>query len=140
MTQQNARILINAQALVGATVTITSARGSPLPLQASHDAILNLRPGDKITIEVASDERWLEAQKAEHKRLAAVDAETVAAGKAGMTLGEGLAAADRDQPNVEAGTGAVASDDGAQVTRTTPAAPASTGTTSTTRATRSTKS
>lgn len=148
MTQQTARILINAQALVGALIQLTGAKGEPVPLQAGHDAIHNLKPGDKVTIEILSDERWLEAQAAEQKRLADLDAAAAAdidansqggpnlTGKTGMTLDEGLAAADRAQPDVDASAGSVASDDGAQVTRSTDAAPASTGTT---RATRSTK-
>lgn len=151
MTQQTARILINAQALVGALIQLTGAKGEPVPLQAGHDAIHNLKPGDKVTIEILSDERWLEAQKAEQKRLADLDAEAAAdidanpqggpnlTGKTGMTLDEGLAAADRAQPDVEPGAGSVATDDGAQVTRSTDATPASTGTTRATRATRSTQ-
>lgn len=148
MTQQTARILINAQALVGALIQLTGAKGEPVPLQAGHDAIHNLKPGDKVTIEILSDERWLEAQAAERKRLEDLDkaaADNIDAnpqagpnltGKPGMTLAEGLQQADRAQPDVDASAGTVATDDGAQVTRSTDAAPASTGTT---RATRSTK-
>lgn len=148
MTQQTARILINAQALVGALIQLTGAKGEPVPLQAGHDAIHNLKPGDKVTIEILSDERWLEAQAAERQRLEDLDkaaADNIDAnpqagpnltGKTGMTLAEGLQQADRAQPDVEPGAGTVATDDGAQVTRSTDAAPASTGTT---RATRSTK-
>lgn len=152
MTQQTARILINAQALVGALIQLTGAKGEPVPLQAGHDAIHNLKPGDKVTIEILSDERWIEAQAAERKRLEDLDkaaADNIDAnpqagpnltGKPGMTLAEGLQQADRAQPDVDASAGTVATDDGAQVTRSTEAAaPASTGTTRATRATRSTQ-
>lgn len=173
MQQQTAVLTLLAGALVGTSLVIARKGFDDVPLEAGHDALHNLKPGDEITIRVVSDEGWverqrqaeertrLEAQQADQDKAAAafdaskpltdLDAQAAAdiaanpqagedlTGKPGMTLAEGLDAADRQQPDVDAGAGTVAADDGAQVTRST-AAPAGTGTTSPTRATRSTKS
>lgn len=58
---QSAQVVLLAQALVGSLVVVTDRRGES-QLIAGHTATINLKPGDKIVLEVVSDERWLQAQ------------------------------------------------------------------------------
>lgn len=132
MKSQFARIVVAANAGLGTTVTVGSSRGGePVPLPVGHDHVLNLKPGDKITIEVGNDERWLEKQRAKDGGLTDLDQaarEDIAAnpqagpdlsGEPGMTLDQGLKVADGDQPVVAADAGEVTADTGATRTRTT---------------------
>jgi len=144
MKQQTAQIRILAQALVGALVTIK--RGSEeIQLPDGHDALQHLKPGDEVTIKVASDDRWVERQKrndeaAQAKAAQRDDVDHTAdldkaarddiaanpqagpdlSGEAGMTLAEGQAAADADAPaDPGTGAGAVTSTTGATTRRST---------------------
>lgn len=131
MKPQSARIIIAANALVGALVHVSNSRGGDaVPLQAGHDTVLNLKPGDRITVEIASDERWVEKQRAKEgpTDLDQAARDDIAAnpqagpdlsGEPGMTLAEGLKSADADQPVVAADAGEVTVDTGATRTRTT---------------------
>lgn len=131
MKPQSARIIIAANALVGATVNVSNSKGGEaVPLHAGHDSVLNLKPGDTVTIEIGSDERWLEKQrgkegftdldKAARDDIAAnPQAGPDLSGEPGMTLAEGLKSADADQPVVAADAGEVTADTGATRTRST---------------------
>lgn len=128
MNQQSARLAIHAASLVGVLINIKSSSGEPMPLQSGHDAIYHLSPGETITIEVQSDERWEQAQAQKLQDLDKDAADDIAAhqeagpnltGKTGMTLDEGLQAADRNQVNVDPAAGSVTADTGAQVERST---------------------
>ncbi len=135
MKQQTAQIRILAQALVGALVTIK--RGDDeAKLPDGHDNLLTLRPGDEVTIKIASDERWVEREtknEAAAKAKASQTDDVVhrekganpqagadLSGDAGMTLAEGQAAAAADEPaDPGTGAGAVTSTTGATTRRST---------------------
>lgn len=147
MKQQTAQIRILAQALVGALVTIK--RGDDeAKLPDGHDNLLTLRPGDEVTIKIASDERWVEREAKNEAAAKAKAAQTddvvhrdkgtdldaaaradIAAnpqagpdlsGEAGMTLDQGKAQADAADPaDPGAGAGAVTSTTGATTRRST---------------------
>lgn len=129
MKQQTAQITILASALVGALVTIQREGAEPQQLLAGHDALQHLKPGDKVTIEVASDERWVEAQKqAEAKAAEAAKPDDVDHGKLAdldKAARDDIAANPAAGPDlsgkadVEPSPGNVTSDTGATRTRST---------------------
>lgn len=146
MKQQTAQIAILAQALVGTVAHVTRDGHDPLVIEPGSDNALNLAPGDKVTIVIGSDDRWLERQKKANEAAQAKAAQRddvdhgltdldkaarddIAAnpkagadlsGDAGMTLAEGQAAAAADEPaDPGTGAGAVTSTTGATTRRST---------------------
>jgi hypothetical protein len=83
MKPQSATITILAQALAGTLVTIHRAGKEAVPLHAGHDALHHLKPGDRITIDVQSDETWVQRQRDLEERSNASQGKTQ--GTAGRT-------------------------------------------------------
>lgn len=145
MKQQTATLAILAHALVGTVAHVEREGHDPLVIEPGTDNALNLAPGDKVTIVVGSDDRWVERQKAADAKAAEkasarddVDHTTdldkaarddIAAnpqagpdlsGDAGMTLDEGKAqAAAADPADPGTAPGAVTSTTGATTRRST---------------------
>lgn len=145
MKQQTAQIAILAQALVGTVAHVTRDGHDPLVIEPGSDNALNLAPGDKVTIVIGSDDRWVERQKKADEAAQAKAAqrddvdhatdldkaarEDIArnpkagpdlSGDAGMTLAEGQAAGAADEPaDPGTGAGAVTSTTGATTRRST---------------------
>ena len=144
--QQSARINVLTAALIGVILHIKRGEET-FQLHAGNDTCLHLQPGDTITIEATSDERWVEAQtrrEAAQRETAAqrddvdhaaptdLDAQARAdiagrpeagpdlSGSAGITLAEGVEAAAEAAPtDPGVGTGEVTSTTGATTRRST---------------------
>ena len=68
--EQTSNVTVKHMTGNGVLLKVTDEQGREFPLAATHDFLRTLRPGQKITIEASSDERWV-AAKAE--RLEAAD-------------------------------------------------------------------
>lgn len=127
MKQQTATLAILAHALVGTVAHVEREGHDPLVIEPGTDNALNLAPGDKVTIVVGSDDRWVERQKAADAKAAQkasarddVDHTAAPSGDAGMTLDEGKAqAAAADPADPGTAPGAVTSTTGATTRRST---------------------
>lgn len=128
--KQSAKIAILAKALTGTVVHVEIEGRDPLVVEGGSDHELNLKPGDRLTVVVGSDDRWLEKQQAKAKLTdldkAARDdiaanpqAGTDLSRDAGMTLAEGLKADEATQPDVAVDAGEVTADTGATRSRST---------------------
>jgi hypothetical protein len=144
--QQTARINVLTAALIGVILHIKRGEET-FQLHAGNDTCLHLQPGDTITIEATSDERWVEANTrkeaaaaesaakrddVDHAAPTDLDAQARAeiaarpdagpdlSGEPGMTLAEGLKVADEAGPaDPGAGPGEVTSTSGATSRRST---------------------
>lgn len=109
---QSARLNLHLLAALGVILTVQRGDGVAIPLKPGHEDMHELKPGDRIVIEVKHDERWEAAQKRREDTAAAAAAVT-----------DDVNHADDDAPptagKVEASPGEVVQDTGATRTRTT---------------------
>ena len=132
-TTQGATLNLQLLAALGVLLTITTKDGKETPLLEHHEDMLNLKPGDSVTIAVKANTQWEEAQRRNAERAAQAaetdDVDHRAAKEAGAAAdarafggqgeAEGAGTGSLPPADANAGLGAVTSDTGTPRTRST---------------------
>ena len=74
--EQRTRVTVKHSESNGVLLTVCDSRGREWPLGNTHEYLGHLTPGDSLTINATSDERWVAARAAQGEPASAEPAQT----------------------------------------------------------------